>query len=222
MRHPLTRRFASSFSKTAQNIERLDDWGIATEEEHRALSRLAEGAALAKIIVYRKRLGAVEFDYLAACQEAERLARWRTRRVLTVSHGRSAMHSSAAVRQRFNAARYSDRNLPDHRGSRIACIGLRHDGFGSRLCKNADDWRPACVRDDAGEDLTEKGRTASAQAACNIFLKYLQVPVTFFFEGKGEKGKCQITATMDGDVIASVDYQGDETLCQRYAARLRP
>jgi hypothetical protein len=39
---------------------------------------------------------------------------------------------------------------------------------------------------------------------------------------KGEKGKCQITATMDGDVIASVDYQGDETLCQRYAARLRP
>jgi hypothetical protein len=39
---------------------------------------------------------------------------------------------------------------------------------------------------------------------------------------KGEKGKCQITATMDGDVIASFDYQGDETLCQRYAARLRP
>jgi hypothetical protein len=39
---------------------------------------------------------------------------------------------------------------------------------------------------------------------------------------KGEKGKCQITATMDGEVIASFDYQGDETLCQRYAARLRP
>jgi hypothetical protein len=39
---------------------------------------------------------------------------------------------------------------------------------------------------------------------------------------QGEKGKCQITATMDGDVIASFDYQGDETLCQRYAARLRP
>jgi hypothetical protein len=39
---------------------------------------------------------------------------------------------------------------------------------------------------------------------------------------KGEKGKCQITATMDDDVIASFDYQGDETLCRRYAARLRP
>jgi hypothetical protein len=39
---------------------------------------------------------------------------------------------------------------------------------------------------------------------------------------QGEKGKCQITATMDDDVIASIDYQGDETLCQRYAARLRP
>src|SRR6516162_4212739 len=38
----------------------------------------------------------------------------------------------------------------------------------------------------------------------------------------GDKGKCQITATMEGDVIASLDYQGDELLCQRYAARLRP
>jgi hypothetical protein len=38
----------------------------------------------------------------------------------------------------------------------------------------------------------------------------------------GDKGKCQITATMEGDVIASFDYQGDELLCQRYAARLRP
>ena len=36
---------------------------------------------LAGIDGYRKRLGAVEFDYLAACQEAERLARRRTRRV---------------------------------------------------------------------------------------------------------------------------------------------
>jgi hypothetical protein len=39
---------------------------------------------------------------------------------------------------------------------------------------------------------------------------------------KGEKGKCQIRATMDGDLIASFDYEGDEALCQRYAARLRP
>jgi hypothetical protein len=39
---------------------------------------------------------------------------------------------------------------------------------------------------------------------------------------KGEKGKCQIAATMDGDVIGSFDYQGDESFCQRYAARLRP
>ena len=39
---------------------------------------------------------------------------------------------------------------------------------------------------------------------------------------RGEKGKCQITATMDGDVVTSFDYQGDELLCRRYAARLRP
>jgi hypothetical protein len=39
---------------------------------------------------------------------------------------------------------------------------------------------------------------------------------------KGEKGKCQIRATMDGDLIASFEYEGDEELCQRYAARLRP
>jgi len=38
---------------------------------------------------------------------------------------------------------------------------------------------------------------------------------------RGEKGKCQITAT-DGDVVTSFDYQGDELLCRRYAARLRP
>jgi hypothetical protein len=34
--------------------------------------------------------------------------------------------------------------------------------------------------------------------------------------------QCQIQAAMSGDVIESFDYQGDETLCQRYAARLRP
>jgi hypothetical protein len=38
---------------------------------------------------------------------------------------------------------------------------------------------------------------------------------------KGAK-QCQIRAMMNGDVIESFDYQGDETLCQQYAARLRP
>ena len=46
--------------------------------------RLAEATALAGIEGYRKRLGALEFDYLAACQAAERLARRRTRRVQTL------------------------------------------------------------------------------------------------------------------------------------------
>jgi hypothetical protein len=40
-------------------------------------------------------------------------------------------------------------------------------------------------------------------------------------KGSQEK-KCQIRATMNGDMVGSLDYQGDETLCQRYAARLRP
>jgi formylglycine-generating enzyme required for sulfatase activity len=43
--------------------------------------RLVEATTLAGIEGYRRRLGAVELDYLAACQEAERLARRRTRRV---------------------------------------------------------------------------------------------------------------------------------------------
>ena len=39
---------------------------------------------------------------------------------------------------------------------------------------------------------------------------------------KGTKEKqCQIRATMNGDVIGSLDYEGDDSLCQRYAARLR-
>jgi hypothetical protein len=38
---------------------------------------------------------------------------------------------------------------------------------------------------------------------------------------KGAK-RCQIRAMMNGDVIQSFDYQGDETICQQYAARLRP
>jgi formylglycine-generating enzyme required for sulfatase activity len=46
--------------------------------------RLADTAALAQIDGYRKRLGVLEFDYLAACQAAERLARMRTWRMLTV------------------------------------------------------------------------------------------------------------------------------------------
>jgi hypothetical protein len=32
---------------------------------------------------------------------------------------------------------------------------------------------------------------------------------------------CQIRATMNGDLVGSLEYQGDEKLCQRYAARLR-
>ena len=43
--------------------------------------RLAETAALAGIESYRKRLGAVELDYLAACAAAGRSARRRTRRM---------------------------------------------------------------------------------------------------------------------------------------------
>jgi formylglycine-generating enzyme required for sulfatase activity len=43
--------------------------------------RLAETATLAGIDGYHKRLGVVEFDYLAACEAAERLARRRTRRM---------------------------------------------------------------------------------------------------------------------------------------------
>jgi hypothetical protein len=39
---------------------------------------------------------------------------------------------------------------------------------------------------------------------------------------KSQEKKCQIRATMNGDLVGSLDYQGDETLCQRYAARLRP
>jgi hypothetical protein len=34
--------------------------------------------------------------------------------------------------------------------------------------------------------------------------------------------KCRIQATMNGDVIESFDFEGDESLCERYAARLRP
>ena len=33
---------------------------------------------------------------------------------------------------------------------------------------------------------------------------------------------CQIRATMNGDIVGSLEYRGDELLCQRYAARLRP
>jgi formylglycine-generating enzyme required for sulfatase activity len=43
--------------------------------------RLAETAALAGIESYRRRMGAAEFDYLKACQAAEKKARGRARRV---------------------------------------------------------------------------------------------------------------------------------------------
>jgi hypothetical protein len=33
---------------------------------------------------------------------------------------------------------------------------------------------------------------------------------------------CEIRAIMNGDIVGSLEYQGDESLCQRYAARLRP
>jgi hypothetical protein len=37
----------------------------------------------------------------------------------------------------------------------------------------------------------------------------------------GRGPQCQIQATMNGDVIERFAYEGDEGLCQRYAARLR-
>jgi hypothetical protein len=37
----------------------------------------------------------------------------------------------------------------------------------------------------------------------------------------GRGPQCQIQATMNGDVIERFAYEGDEALCQRYAARLR-
>jgi hypothetical protein len=46
--------------------------------------RLAEATALAGIEGYRKRLSVLEFDYLAACRAAERLAQRRTRRIQTM------------------------------------------------------------------------------------------------------------------------------------------
>jgi hypothetical protein len=38
------------------------------------------------------------------------------------------------------------------------------------------------------------------------------------FEGQD---RCQIRATMNGDTIASIEYQGNEKLCAKYTARLR-
>jgi len=40
-----------------------------------------------------------------------------------------------------------------------------------------------------------------------------------FYEGT--ETKCQIRAIMNGNVIGSWDYEGNEGQCQRYAARLR-
>jgi len=36
-----------------------------------------------------------------------------------------------------------------------------------------------------------------------------------------EAERCQIRATMNGNKIASLEYQGNEKLCARYTARLR-
>jgi hypothetical protein len=33
---------------------------------------------------------------------------------------------------------------------------------------------------------------------------------------------CEIRATMNGDIVGSLEYQGDQKLCERYAARLQP
>jgi hypothetical protein len=33
--------------------------------------------------------------------------------------------------------------------------------------------------------------------------------------------QCQILATMNGDVVERLAYEGDESLCQKYAERLR-
>jgi hypothetical protein len=39
---------------------------------------------------------------------------------------------------------------------------------------------------------------------------------------KGDRApQCQIQATMNGDVIERLAYDGDEALCQKYAERLR-
>ena len=38
----------------------------------------------------------------------------------------------------------------------------------------------------------------------------------------GREKQCQILATMNGDVIERLAYEGDESLCQKYAERLRP
>jgi Novel STAND NTPase 1/TIR domain len=46
--------------------------------------RLAQANALVQTEGYRKRLGKLEFDYLAACQTAEQIARRRTRRTWAV------------------------------------------------------------------------------------------------------------------------------------------
>ena len=51
--------------------------------------RMAEAVALAAIERYRKHLGAVDDDYLVACREAERLARWRMRRQRTLIYALS-------------------------------------------------------------------------------------------------------------------------------------
>jgi hypothetical protein len=50
---------------------------------------------------------------------------------------------------------------------------------------------------------------------------YIWGPAGPLEKGSKEKG-CRIRATMNGDAIESFDYEGDEKLCQRFAARLKP
>lgn len=67
---------AATWDRNAQDVAFLN---------HRD-KRLDEANALVGIEGYRKRLGKLELDYLAACQAAERLARRRARRVQSVAY----------------------------------------------------------------------------------------------------------------------------------------
>ncbi len=72
--------------------------------------RLGEATAFIATDRYRKRLGKLEFDYVAACQEAERLARTRARRMqmligalaLSVVAGVVGWRTESYLRERVN------------------------------------------------------------------------------------------------------------------------
>jgi hypothetical protein len=44
----------------------------------------------------------------------------------------------------------------------------------------------------------------------------------YIWSGAVRGKKCEIRARMDKDVISVFEYEGDEGLCQRYAAKLKP